>query len=448
MDERDDQHWLVRLAGGAERSGLFCNVAAMRWGMKAVAALGAMLACAVYWAPSAVAAPGNDDFSDREVLSGPLPIAASGSNVEATKEDGEPFLAFGKGRTIWYEWEAESTSFTTVGTCGTDIRTQVGVYTGTALNGLTPVADGFSGGPGCPSSLSGSQATFKAEAGAVYVILVDGDAFYLPPSPPPSGEGPISLQVEATPPPPNDDFAHAALLSGQVHEEPGGARIYFASGHGYNWAATKEPGEPSHGGDPGGASVWFSWTAPESGFAHMSACCGRPRLLGIYTGESIGTLTTVASGIGFAEVSIVAGSTYRIAVDGMFDPEAGVPAVGGFSVGVSIVLPSGPGWRTFPIEMPPALDRTAPTTTINRSKVMPRKRWATFRFSSNEPGIFKCSLDGRPYVICSSPRTYMGLQARRHTFEVVATDAAGNIDASPATASFRISKPKPRKAKD
>jgi len=29
--------------------------------------------------------------------------------------------------------------------------------------------------------------------------------------------------------------------------------------------ATKEPGEPAHAGNDGGASIWYSWTAPSTG---------------------------------------------------------------------------------------------------------------------------------------------------------------------------------------
>ena len=267
----------------------------MRRGL--LAAFAAAIWCLVLGVPGAAAAPVNDHFADREVLSGPLPIAVTRSNVEATREEGEPFLITGKGRTIWFEWEAQSTGFTTVGTCETDFHTQVGVFTGTAVNGLTAVADGFSGGPGCPTAYSGSQATFKAEAGTVYKIVADGDGFYLPPSPPPSGEGSISLQVEATPPPPNDDFADAAVLPGRIEEEPGAPPFYFASTTGYNWGAGKEPGEPDHAGDPGGASVWYRWTPPATGMARFSAQGNWFKtLISVYEGQSLASLSQLASG--------------------------------------------------------------------------------------------------------------------------------------------------------
>ena len=39
--------------------------------------------------------------------------------------------------------------------------------------------------------------------------------------------------------------------------------------NGSNVGATKEPGEPDHAGDPGGASVWYTWTAPADGVADV-----------------------------------------------------------------------------------------------------------------------------------------------------------------------------------
>jgi hypothetical protein len=422
----------------------------MKRGEKLVAAVAAALACGASLATVAYAAPANDNFADREGLSGPLPIAVSGSNVEATKEAGEPSLPFGRGRTIWYEWEAGSTGFISVGTCGTDLRTQIGVYTGTALNGLAAVTDLSSGGPGCDDPTKGSRVTFKAEAGTDYVILVDGDGFYLPPAVPPSGEGPIALQVESTPRPSNDDFDDAALLTGSTHEEPSGSRMYLARREGYNWAATKEPGEPDHGGQPGGASVWYSWTSPETNVAFFSACCGRVWLVHAYTGGSLDTLTTVASGAGFAYVPVVAGTTYRIAVDGWFNPEAGEPAVGAFSFGATILLPSGPG---FGVDLPliPSLqarDTAAPETAVSRSF---KKRFppaVTFGFSANEPAAFHCRLDQRRFVLCEPPKAYKNLKPGRHKFEVFAVDAAGNGDLTPAVSRFWIPKPKPRKPKD
>ena len=57
---------------------------------------------------------------------------------------------------------------------------------------------------------------------------------------------------------------------------------------------------------------------------------------------------------------------------------------------------------------------------------------ATFRFSSSEGGsTFECRLDEAAYEPCRSPRSYSGLAEGSHTFRARATDAAGNVDATP-----------------
>lgn len=114
--------------------------------------------------------------------------------------------------------------------------------------------------------------------------------------------------------PANDHFAQALALSGASGQFNGG-----------NVSATKEVGEPSHAGNAGGRSVWFTWSAPGSGQVSLDTHgSGFNTLLAVYTGTTLGGLTAVAandddgtpggaSGLGF---HAAAGSQYRIAVDG------------------------------------------------------------------------------------------------------------------------------------
>jgi hypothetical protein len=44
---------------------------------------------------------------------------------------------------------------------------------------------------------------------------------------------------------------------------------------------------------------------------------------------------------------------------------------------------------------------------------------------------FECRLDWRAWADCTSPQTYAELAVGRHWASVRATDAAGNVDASP-----------------
>jgi Right handed beta helix region len=90
---------------------------------------------------------------------------------------------------------------------------------------------------------------------------------------------------------------------------------------------------------------------------------------------------------------------------------------------------------------PPA-DTRRPHTTITHGPARRKtSRRATFRFTSSEAGSrFRCSLDGRAYVKCASPKSYKGLAYVTHTFRVYATDAAGNSDATPATRTWRVTR--------
>ena len=55
---------------------------------------------------------------------------------------------------------------------------------------------------------------------------------------------------------------------------------------------------------------------------------------------------------------------------------------------------------------------------------------------------FECKLDNEKLAPCTSPHTTKKLKPGKHSFEVVATDAAGNTDPSPAKASFKAKKKK------
>jgi hypothetical protein len=112
--------------------------------------------------------------------------------------------------------------------------------------------------------------------------------------------------------PDNDDFANAEPLSG---------RSAFVSQS--NVDATKEQGEPDHAGEAGGASIWFTWTAPAAGRTTLSTCSSDVEtVLAVYTGAAVDNLVEVAAIDGCTAHTEVffqaaAGTQYRIAVDGV-----------------------------------------------------------------------------------------------------------------------------------
>jgi parallel beta-helix repeat protein len=82
-------------------------------------------------------------------------------------------------------------------------------------------------------------------------------------------------------------------------------------------------------------------------------------------------------------------------------------------------------------------DTTAPVTTITGTPSNPSSANATFAFTSNEFGsTFQCSLDTGTFALCASPQLYTGVVDGPHTFNVKATDVAGNVGAA---ASFQWS---------
>lgn len=88
-------------------------------------------------------------------------------------------------------------------------------------------------------------------------------------------------------------------------------------------------------------------------------------------------------------------------------------------------------------------DVTPPDTTITVGPEGPTSNpTPTFVFASSETGsTFECRIDLQPFVACSGPdntHTTAVLADGLHTFEVQATDEAGNTDATPAGRSFTV----------
>ncbi|MGH7359029.1 MAG: Ig-like domain-containing protein, partial [Candidatus Rokuibacteriota bacterium] len=86
------------------------------------------------------------------------------------------------------------------------------------------------------------------------------------------------------------------------------------------------------------------------------------------------------------------------------------------------------------------IDTSAPETTIDLAPGDPSSDASpSFEFSSSEAGsTFECRLDGGAWSACTSPQGYTGLADGGHVFQVRATDAAGNLDPTPAAHTWTI----------
>ena len=125
--------------------------------------------------------------------------------------------------------------------------------------------------------------------------------------------------------PGNDNFADAEAVEGMDGEVEG-----------WNIGASIEEGESigHYDGEDYSfvASVWYKWTAPESGtFSFGVAGANFDSVIGVYRGSSVGGLATVAfnddtdaDGFGsFTAFDAVAGATYYIAVGGYYEGDVG-----------------------------------------------------------------------------------------------------------------------------
>jgi hypothetical protein len=85
-------------------------------------------------------------------------------------------------------------------------------------------------------------------------------------------------------------------------------------------------------------------------------------------------------------------------------------------------------------------DTSAPDTTITAQPSNPSNSTsASFSFTSTETGsTFQCQIDAGGYSACTSPKSYTGLTAGSHIFNVRATDSAVNTDSTPASYTWTI----------
>jgi hypothetical protein len=246
--------------------------------------------------------PANDNFADRLTLAG-TNLTLTATNVGASKEPGEPnhWSRFGSS-SVWWTWHAPAAGQVVISTEGSSFDTVIAAYVGSSLANLGLVA-----GNDDHIGLFTSRLWFLAASNTDYQIAVDGFN---------GASGNIALALNFTTAPvlrpPNDDFANRAVFLGNGNVS------------GSNTFATREVGEPFHAAQPGGTSIWWTWTAPASAPVRFStAGSDFDTTLAVYTGSSVSNLQLIASnddenstGASAVSFNAVVGQAYQIAVDG------------------------------------------------------------------------------------------------------------------------------------
>lgn len=159
------------------------------------------------------------------------------------------------------------------------------------------------------------------------------------------------------------------------------------------------------------ATPTFSFTSAPSGGTFECKLDG--------PGTTVGTWTACSSG-----------HTYSTLANGSYTFNVRATAGG--------VTDATPATRSFTV------DATPPDTTITSGPSGTiTTNSASFGFTSESGATFQCKLDGPgtatgTYSACSTGHSYSNLANGSYTFNVRATDTAGNTDASPATRAFTV----------
>lgn len=252
-----------------------------------------------------------DKFSDAVGILG-YGFNLSTTNATATQESLEPLHGSNPGgKSIWFEWLAPATGLAVIDTAGSNFDSLLAIYTGDTLGDLVEIVSNDNVSGGDPTS----KVQFIATAGTRYLIAVDGHFDSVSGT---TDAGLIDLNLSLLPS--NDNFDRAAPV--------GTGSFSFAS---FNFNASKQAGEPNHGGNAGGSSIWWKWQAQTDVLVSVDTAgsvglSGDPldTLLGVYTGETVDALTLVAendnysSPDGASQVSFLAaaGESYYFAIDG------------------------------------------------------------------------------------------------------------------------------------
>jgi subtilisin-like proprotein convertase family protein len=350
------------------------------------------------------AATPNNLFAFRAFLSGNT-VTATGDTAGAGKEIGEPNHAGDPGgNSLWWTWTAPADGSLTVDTFGSDFDTLLGVYTGTNIAALAPVAsnDDFNG--------STSRVSFVVTSGTAYHIAVDGFRGA-------SGIAQVHLAFQPGAGLFNDNFADRTLLSGE-------SLTLNAS----NAEATLEINEPSHGGRTGGRSLWWSWTAPRDGVVVINTLGSSfDTTLGVYVGEDLGSLFEVAgnddsggsltSAVSF---EVFAGEVFAIAVDAFEGASGSVVlnlSFGSLPVSPAFLRAQGMRGGKVLLTWPQGLNATA------------------YRIERRDPGSARWRVAGQ---VPASALRFVETRLRpreRYSFRVIALNASGLASPSPAVTS-------------
>ena len=147
----------------------------------------------------------------------------------------------------------------------------------------------------------------------------------------------------------------------------------------------------------------------------------------------------------FSFSSTEAGSTFECSLDaGAFvacaSPWTSAPLADGIhTFQVRAIDPAGNADKSAAKAKKWTVDTTPPVTTIKGPVSPTTSTSAKFQFKASEKKCtFQCNLDSAGFTPCKSSQSYIGLLPGDHNLQVLATDAAGNIELTPASFNWTV----------
>lgn len=254
-----------------------------------------------------------------------------------------------------------------------------------------------SASPQSPTAQRTATFSFSAsESGSIFEGSLNGEAFHLITSP---------YQLNDVPDGENTFLVRAIDASGNIDPTAVSA----------SWTVDATPPETVAGGGPSGAvaanSATITFSANEQGTRFEGRLNNQP----YRTVTSPVQLTNLAQGNHKYEVR---------AIDALGNTDSS------------------------PLSFTWTVDTQAPNTTLSgRPSDLTKENSATFTFTSNDSAAtFELKLDNGDYTTVSSPASLNELADGSHTVLIRARDAAGNIDATPASHSWRVDNAAPEVA--
>ena len=281
--------------------------------MARVAGLSSVIAIAIAGlalaaAPSAMAAPANDNFASAQVVGPALPVSVAASNIGATAQAGEPDIYSNDvTSSVWFKWTAgpATAGQVVVNLCGSGFTGDDFPFEKFA------VRKDFNTPAQLVMEMAGEcSARFLAVNGQTYYIQVDYG----------TDQGDFTFRMRKLTPPANDNWAGRQIIGPALP----------VTLNTTNSDSTHEVGEPATlGGSGSSRSVWYSWTAPANGRVALNVCEDTPivgasnKRVVVYTGNSLATLVQFAVPDSDCEINFLAtaGVNYTIAFSGYISGE-------------------------------------------------------------------------------------------------------------------------------